>query len=79
MASAESADREMMQLLRWQLVDGGLSVFHKLEKIPDAAERRRQFSWLRERGYFRLLWDKAVLFRQRRRVLRHFLKNFFAA
>lgn len=79
MASAESADREMMQLLRWQLVDGGLSVFHKLEKIPDAAERRRQFSWLRERGYFRLLWDKAVLFRQKRRVLRHFLKNFFAA
>ncbi len=79
MAAAESEDPEMMRLLRWQLVDGGLSVFHKLEKIPDAGERRRQFSYLRERSYFRLLWEKAVLFSQRRRVLRHFLKNLFTA
>jgi len=76
---AESEDPEMRRLLHWQLVDGGLSVFHKLDKIPDAAERRRQFSCLREHSYFRLLWDKAVLFRQRRRVLRHFLKNLFAS
>lgn len=76
--AANESDAEMQQLLRWQLVDGGLSVFHKLEQIPITEERQRQFLALMQRAYFRLLWENALEFRQRRRVLRHFLRNLFA-
>ena len=75
MASRYPAVSRTAQALRWQLVDGGFSVFHLLERLTRAdlqAERRRQ---LRDEGYYRLLWCNAQGWRQKRKVLGRYLKH----
>ncbi len=76
-ADAE-ADPAFRRLLDAQLVDGGLSVFHKLERLP-AAVRRERYRQLRRDGYFGLLWRHAVGWRQRRRIVRNYLTSLIAA
>jgi glycosyltransferase involved in cell wall biosynthesis len=56
-----------------QLVDGALSIFHKLEKMPDRPAARRIRRDLRCQGFFRLLWRHARSTAQHRRIARHWL------
>jgi heptose III glucuronosyltransferase len=75
MATEVRDDPELQSLLRWQLVDGGLSIFHKLEKISSPALRRAIYRYLREEKLFALLWAHAADFRQHRKIARNFLKS----
>ncbi|MEY2633257.1 MAG: hypothetical protein RIR00_1911 [Pseudomonadota bacterium] len=75
MAREVAADRELNALIRWQLVDGGMSVFHKLRKLNDKAVRARMYRELDQRGFFPLLWRNAVNFSQKRRIARNWLKK----
>lgn len=70
-------DRELKLLLQAQLVDGAFSVFHKADQLPNPV-RRRRLEALRIDGFFRLLWANAQGFRQRRRIVRQWLRSFIA-
>jgi heptose III glucuronosyltransferase len=72
-ASAD-CDGELQRLLRWQAVDGAISIFHKIEKLPDAGARQRQYHGIYAHGLFSLLWKNAGDWRQRRRIARNLLK-----
>lgn len=71
-------DPELQRLIRWQLVDGALSIFHKLRKMSSSALRRAYYRRLRQEAIFALLWRNAVESPQRRRIARHWLKSLFA-
>ncbi len=68
-------DAELQRLLRWQLVDGALSIFHKLRKVNSPDLRRRLYRQLRRDGVYALLWNNATLTAQRRRIARAWLKS----
>lgn len=74
MAAEVGDDPELQQLLRWQLVDGALSIFHKLSKLTSSKLRGEQYRRLRQDGVFVLLWRNAVSFRQWRKITRNYLK-----
>ena len=67
-------DRELRRLMRYDLVDKGFSVFHKIEQLA-APERRRHHAALRDVGYFGLLWRNASGARQIRRIVRNWFKS----
>ena len=77
-AMAETAgkvdDPELRQLLRTEWVEGALSVFHKAERLP-VQPRRQRYRQLRAEGFFRLLWQNAASWRQRRKIARNYLKG----
>lgn len=73
------SDAELARLLRWQLVDGGLSIFHKIRQLSGPGLRRAQLARLRRDGVFALLWRDATEFAQRRRIARNYLKSLVAA
>ena len=75
LAAPISDDAELQGLLRWQLVDGALSIFHKLRKVHSSALRRRLYRQLRSDGVYTLLWKHATLTAQRRRIARSWLKS----
>jgi len=66
-------DPQLKKLICWQLVDGGMSIFHKLKKIESAESRDRIRRLLKEKHFYRLLWKNAVLPEQRRRIARNWL------
>jgi heptose III glucuronosyltransferase len=68
-------DPELQRLLRWQLVDGALSIFHKLRKVASPDLRRRLYRQLRRDGVYALLWNNATEIAQRRRIARAWLKS----
>lgn len=72
-------DAELQRLLRWQLVDGALSMFHKIRQLSGAELRRARLAQLRRDGVFRLLWRNAEEFAQRRRIARNYLKALVGA
>jgi len=72
------ADPELQGLLRWQLVDGALSIFHKLRKVHSPELRRRLYRQLRRDGVYALLWNNATNTAQRRRIARAWLKSWLA-
>lgn len=72
----ESANRELAQAIAWQLVDGGLSVFHHMAKIASPAALRDLRRKLRKQGFYALLWHHAGTFAQHRRIGRNWLKSF---
>lgn len=74
LADGVTGDAELQRLVRWQLVDGGLSIFHKARKLSNARLRRECLQRLRRDGVFALLWRNAVGFAQRRRIARNYLK-----
>ncbi|MNC92743.1 hypothetical protein D3C83_92240 [compost metagenome] len=67
-------DPELQDLLRWQLVDGALSIFHKLRQFHSAQARRECQRRLRRERLHSLLWRNAVDLRQKRRIARNYLK-----
>ena len=71
-------DPELQRLLRWQLVDGALSIFHKLRKVNAPDLRRRLYRQLRHDGVYALLWNNATETAQRRRIARAWLKSWVA-
>lgn len=73
-ASGLRGDPELQQLLRWQLVDGALSIFHKLRQFHSAQTRRECQRRLRRERLHGLLWRNAVDLRQKRRIARNYLK-----
>lgn len=78
MSDALPRDDELRQLLNDHLVDGALSVFHKLAKMPDRRAASAVLHRLRELGFLRLLWLHAQKFAQRRRILRQWLRSLLA-
>jgi heptose III glucuronosyltransferase len=71
-------DPELQRLLRWQLVDGALSIFHKLRKVTSPDLRRRLYRQLRHDDVYALLWNSATETAQKRRIARSWLKSWFA-
>jgi glycosyltransferase involved in cell wall biosynthesis len=71
---AQPADAELARLLRWQLVDGGMSLFHKIEQLSARALRAAHYRRLRQERVLELLWKNAVGLRQRRKLLTRFFK-----
>jgi glycosyltransferase involved in cell wall biosynthesis len=78
MADNLDQDLELKRLLGHQLVDGGLSVFHKLEKMPDRAVAAASLVSLRKSGFLGLLWRHTADFAQRRRIVRHWVRSLVA-
>jgi heptose III glucuronosyltransferase len=78
LAQSVSDDNELHRLLRWQLVDDALTVFHKLRKLHSSAVRKQTYIRLRKEGFYTLLFKKATLFSQRRRIVRSWIKSYFA-
>lgn len=74
---ADVRDPDLARMIEWQLVDGGLSIFHKLAKIGARQTRRDVNRKLRADGIFGLLWRHAGTVAQRRRIARNWLKSFF--
>ena len=74
----EMDDAELRRLLNHQLVDGALSVFHKLEKMPRRTSARDWRIRLRHEGFLSLLWRHATGFPQHRRVARQIAKAVFS-
>jgi len=68
----------LRRLMRWQLVEGGLAVFHKVDQLSSAALRRQSLRALRSAGYFARLWRNATEVRQRRRIARNYLRSLAA-
>jgi len=75
LAAPLGEDPKLQELLRWQLVDGALSIFHKLRKVDSPELRRRLYHQLRHDGIFALLWNNATETAQRRRIARAWLKS----
>lgn len=73
-----TGDPELQLLLRWQLVDGGLSILHKLAKLRSSEARRDCQRNLRRHGVYALLWRNALELRQKRRIARGYLKSLAA-
>lgn len=71
-------DPELQRLLRWQLVDGALSIFHKLRKVNSPDLRRRLYRQLRHDGVYALLWNNATNTAQHRRIARAWFKSWVA-
>lgn len=74
MCATLDEDPELRRLLADHLVDGALSVFHKLPKMPDRAAAAATLQGLRREGFLRLLWRHAQNAAQRRRIARHWLR-----
>ena len=71
-------DPELRHLLAEHLVDGALSVFHKLPKMPDRAAAAAILRRLRQEGFMGLLWRHACTTVQRRRIARHWLRSWLS-
>ncbi|MDP2132496.1 MAG: hypothetical protein Q8J99_02690, partial [Sulfuritalea sp.] len=71
-------DPELRRLLADHLVDGALSVFHKLPKMPDRAAAAATLRRLRRDGFLGLLWRHAANNAQRRRIARNWLRSWLA-
>ncbi len=70
-------DPQLASLLGQQMVDGAMSIFHKLEKVDSTTERREVRRKLRAEGVFALLWRHAKETRFRRRIAKNWIKSFF--
>lgn len=78
MADGLDADPELQRMLSDHLVDGALSIFHKLPKMPDRSVAATTLRRLRESGFIGLLWRHARSAAQRRRLARHWLRSWLA-
>lgn len=72
--AAGVADRELADLIRWQLVDDGLAMFHKIDRMSSHRVRQASRRDLLRRGVYATLWRNAMLTSQKRRVAKNFLK-----
>ncbi|MBF0214357.1 MAG: hypothetical protein HQM00_12505 [Magnetococcales bacterium] len=67
-------DPELAALLRWQLVDDGLSMFHKITRMASSQARRSCHREIWRRGAYGVLWRNAGLIHHKRRIIKNFLK-----
>lgn len=74
-AAAPGIDAPLQRLLRYQLVDGAFSVFHKLDKMPDRKVRQAIVRQLRDERWFAFLWNNAGDFSQRRKIAKRYLRS----
>ncbi len=74
-----TGEPRLARAIRWQLVDGGLSVFHKIRQLSSPELRRAQWRRARSDGYLALLWRNATEFRQKRKIAARFLRALAAA
>lgn len=70
----ECGDARLARAIRWQLVDGGLSVFHKIRQLSSPGLKRAQAAKIIDAGYFGLLWRNAADLRQRRRIAGRYVR-----
>jgi heptose III glucuronosyltransferase len=75
LARTVANDAELHGLLRHQLVDGALSIFHLMAKMPDRDYVRRRLAGLRQEGFLALLWRHAEDRAQSRRIAKHWLRS----
>lgn len=75
LAESETDDAAVSRALSLQLVDGALSIFHLLAKMPDRSAALRALVMLRQEGVLGLLWRHAQTTPQRRRIARHWLRS----
>lgn len=68
-------DQELQALLGHRLVDGALTIFHLLAKMPDRQVAAAILRNLRRSGFLHLLWSHADEMAQRRRIARHWLRS----
>jgi glycosyltransferase involved in cell wall biosynthesis len=78
MSAALTDDAELRQLLDHHLVDGALSIFHKLERMPNRQAASATLLRLRREGFLGLLWRHADGITQRRRIARRWLRSWIA-
>ncbi len=78
LAATLGEDAELQALLRWQLVDGALSIFHKLRKVRSPGLRRGLYHQLRHDGVYALLWNNTTNIAQRRRIAKSWLRSWLA-
>ena len=78
MSATLDDDAELRALIDDHLVDGALSVFHKLARMPDREAAAGALCRLRREGFLRLLWRHAGDNAQRRRIARHWLRSWLA-
>lgn len=69
-------DPALRQAIAWQLVDGGLTIFHHLKRVDSRATLRTLRRQLRQEGLLALLWKHASTLPQHRRIARQWLKSF---
>jgi len=72
--AGQCGDARLARAIRWQLVDGGLSVFHKIRRLSSRALQLSETGKVIRAGYFGLLWRNAVDARQKRRILGRYLR-----
>jgi len=73
MADSEE-DASAAGAVRWQLVDGALSVFHKIRQLSSPSLKKEETKKLLDRKFFSLLWRNAQDFRQRRKIAARYLR-----
>lgn len=71
-------DRTLAHLIETDLVDGALSIFHKLERMPDQSLARQHLRRLRQEGFLGFLWQHCHGLKQQRRILKLWLKSLHA-
>jgi len=71
-------DSRLARLIRWQLVDGGLSIFHRTEHIANHQQRRDAWRQTWDDGTLALLWRNAVNLRQRKKLVGRALRALVA-
>lgn len=76
LAASPGNDAELRRLLSYQLVDGALSIFHLLNKMPDRKAACRRLAALRREDFLSFLWRHAQAISQRRRIARYWLISF---
>lgn len=76
--AANIDDSRLANLLRWQLVDGGLSMFHRADQIVDPVLRRKAWQQLWDDGTIAHPWRHAVNLSQRKKTARRALRAIFA-
>jgi hypothetical protein len=59
-------------VLASSLVGGACSVFHKIAKIQDKIQRKNTIIWLKQAGFFELIWPYAA-WGYKRRIARYFI------
>lgn len=67
---------EVRRVVAHQLVDGALSIFHKLKQMPNRQRAKAIARKLRRQGLIKLLWSHARDVVHYRRLVRQWLKSF---
>jgi len=76
MMDRHALDGDVRLVIERQLVDGALSIFHKLEQMPNRRQASALRKQLRQQDLIRLLWSHARDGAHKRRISRNWLMSF---